>query len=158
MSLTFGELIFHQKPRPLSRDAVTTEWPRFFGPNDNCTTDEGPLLKEISEGLKPVFELERGPSYASPIIADGKLLHFHAVKGQETLDCVHPETGERIWRFTYPLQYKDRYGFAAGPRTSPVVHHGRIYLIGVTAGNSRHSEASFRKQLACHPLLTGHSK
>lgn len=133
MSLTFGELVFHQKPRPLSRDAVTTEWPRFFGPNDNCTTDEGPLLKEISEGLKPVFELERGPSYASPIIAEGKLLHFHAVKGQETLDCVHPETGERIWRFAYPLEYKDRYGFAAGPRTSPVVHHGRIYLIGVTA-------------------------
>lgn len=136
-------LTFYQEPRPLSDEATTSEWPRFFGPHDNCTTNDGPLLKDFSKGLSPVFELERGSSYASPIIVDGKLLHFHAIDGKETLDCVHPETGNRIWRFAYPFEYKDRYGFAAGPRTSPVVAGGKIYLIGVTA------------QLHCLDLATG---
>lgn len=133
-SQTGGEgRTFHQRPRPLSEEAVFTEWPRFFGPNDDCTTNEGPLLKDFSKGLTPVFELERGASYASPIIVDGHLLHFHALDGRETLDCVHPETGKLNWKFSYPLRYKDRYGFAAGPRTSPVVAEGKVYLIGVTA-------------------------
>ena len=96
-------LTFHQKPRPLPKEATTNDWPRFFGPHDNCTINEGPLLKDITKGLNPVFELERGPSYASPIISNGKLLHFHAIDGKETLDCVHPETGKRFWRFAYPF-------------------------------------------------------
>ncbi|OUV13268.1 MAG: hypothetical protein CBC46_07320, partial [Verrucomicrobiaceae bacterium TMED86] len=125
---------FHAAPKPLSKDAKVSEWPRVFGPNDNCTSPEGPLLKKFPEtGLKPVFELARGESYASPILADGKLLHFHAVKSAETLDCHHPETGKRLWTFSYPIKYRDRYGFSSGPRSSPVVHKGKIYLIGVTA-------------------------
>lgn len=129
----FAGLTFHQKPRPLSEEATFSDWPRFFGPNDNCTTNEGPLLKKFEDGFKMVFEVERGPSYSSPILVDQKLLHFHAVDEKETLDCLHPETGQKYWSFSYPFEYKDRYGFSAGPRTSPVVSDGKIYLIGVTA-------------------------
>ncbi|MDA7862459.1 PQQ-like beta-propeller repeat protein [Akkermansiaceae bacterium] len=129
---TFPGLTFHQAPRPLSKDAVTAEWPRFFGPADNCTTPEGPLLKDLSK-MTPVFELARGDSYASPILAEGKLLHFHTVDSKETLDCHHPETGQRFWTFSYPIKYRDRYGFGNGPRSSPIIKDGRIYLIGVTA-------------------------
>lgn len=121
-------------PTPLSADAKTSDWPRFFGPHDNCTTPETDLLKIFpTTGLKPLFELERGASYASPILVNGHLLHFHAVDSSETLDCHHPETGKLLWTFSYPIKYRDRYGFSAGPRISPVVDRGRIYLIGVTA-------------------------
>lgn len=124
---------FHP-PRPLADDALWSEWPRFFGPSDNNITTETHLLEKFpEEGLSKIFELERGESYASPIIADGRLLHFHALKNHETLDCHHPETGKLIWTYRYPIQYRDRYGFSNGPRTSPVVSNGRVYLIGVTA-------------------------
>lgn len=125
---------FHKAPRPLAKNAVVEDWPRFFGPRDNCTTKERPLLKKFPEtGLPKVFELARGESYSSPIIVDGKLLHFHAINSKETLDCHHSETGKRLWTFEYPIKYRDRYGFSNGPRSSPVVHQNRIYLIGVTA-------------------------
>lgn len=130
---SFEGLTFHEKPRPLPKDATFSDWPRFFGPNDNCTTNEWPLIEKFEDGFKKVFEVVRGPSYSSPIIADGRLLHFHSVDGRESLDCLHPETGERFWNFSYHFKYKDRYGFSAGPRTSPVVNNGIIYLIGVTA-------------------------
>lgn len=127
-------MVFHGKPRPLAEGAVTEDWPRFFGLRDDCTTRESPLLKEFPEdGLSKVFELARGESYSSPILVDGKLLHFHAVDARERLDCHDAETGERLWTFDYPIAYRDRYGFSAGPRSSPVVHKGRIYLVGVTA-------------------------
>lgn len=127
-------LTFHKKPSPLSKGAVTEDWPRFFGPRDNCTTKESPLLKKFLEkGLNKVFELERGESYSSPILVEGKLLHFHAVESKETLDLHDAENGKRRWTFSYPIDYRDRYGFSAGPRSSPVVHQNRIYLVGVTA-------------------------
>ena len=127
-------MVFHKAPSPLSSNAVVEDWPRFFGPRDNCTSMEAPLLETFpEEGLHKVFELARGESYSSPILVDGKLLHFHALDSKETLDCHNPETGERLWTFNYPIQYKDRYGFSAGPRSSPVVHEKKIYLIGVTA-------------------------
>ena len=127
-------MVFHKAPSPLSPDAVVEDWPRFFGPRDNCTSHESPLRKIFpKEGLPKVFELARGDSYSSPILIAGKLLHFHAVDSKETLDCHDAETGKRLWTFHYPITYKDRYGFSSGPRSSPVVHQGRIYLIGVTA-------------------------
>jgi len=127
-------MVFHKAPSPLAENAIVEDWPRFFGPRDNCTTKEGPLLKQFpSEGLSAVFELARGESYSSPILINGKLLHFHALDSKETLDCHHAETGKRIWTFSYPIQYRDRYGFSSGPRSSPVVHKDRIYLVGVTA-------------------------
>ncbi len=127
-------LVFHKAPTPLSPEATIEDWPRFFGPRDNCTSNEGPLLKTFpAEGPSPVFELARGDSYSSPILVDGKLLHFHALDSKETLDCHDAETGKRLWTFNYPIKYRDRYGFSSGPRSSPVVHLDRIYLIGVTA-------------------------
>ncbi len=135
---------FHKAPKPLVKDAVVENWPRFFGPRDNCTTKERPLLDKFPEGgLTKVFELARGESYSSPIIVDGKLLHFHAIDSKETLDCHHAETGKRLWTFQYSIDYRDRYGFSNGPRSSPVVHQERVYLIGVTA------------QLHCLDLKTG---
>ncbi|MFT6179449.1 MAG: outer membrane protein assembly factor BamB [Paracoccaceae bacterium] len=127
-------MAFYKPPSPLPDKAVVEDWPRFFGPRDNCTTNEGPLLKTFPEtGLPIVFELDRGDSYSSPILVDGKLLHFHAVNSAETLDYHDAETGKRIWTFSRSIKYRDRYGFSSGPRSSPVVHQGKIYLVGVTA-------------------------
>lgn len=126
--------VFHKAPKPLAKEALVEDWPRFFGPRDNCTSKEEPLLDKFpQDGPAKVFELARGESYSSPILVDGLLLHFHALDSHEVLDCHHAETGKRLWTFRYPIDYKDRYGFSAGPRASPVVAKERIYLIGVTA-------------------------
>ena len=41
------------------------------------------------------------------------------------------ETGEQIWKFDYPFQYEDQYGYDNGPRCCPVIHDGRVYTHGV---------------------------
>lgn len=141
-ALSLGQdlLTFHKAPKPLPKGAVVEDWPRFLGAHHNATSKETKLLKKWPEGgPAKVWELETGDGYSSPILAEGKLIYFHRLNhenltgnGEEAIDCLDPETGKRQWRFKYPVTYKDRYNFSPGPRSSPVVHLGRIYVTGVT--------------------------
>ena len=49
------------------------------------------------------------------------------------VEALHAENGTKIWNYEYPVNYRDRYGYSNGPRASPVIHNGRVYLHGVTA-------------------------
>jgi len=131
---TFDGLKFHQSPKPLAENAVTQNWHRFLGPIDKAVTTEKPLLGEWpQEGLPIVWEMASGEGYAAPSVVDGRLIYFHNKDGHERLDCLDPETGRRHWEFAYPVKYRDRYGYAAGPRGSPVIDDGIVYTAGVTA-------------------------
>ena len=131
---TFDRLTFHKAPKPLSKDAVVSDWPRFLGPKDDSTSPETHLLKTIPEsGLAPVWEVKKGTGYTSAIIAEGKLALFDRIDDEETIDCLDPATGKRFWHFGYPVVYQDRYGFKNGPRASAVINSGKVYTLGVTS-------------------------
>ncbi len=130
----FAELRFHQAPKPLAAGALTEDWPRFLGPHDNAVTNESPLLADWpDEGLPVVWEMATGEGYAAPAVAAGRLVYFHRRDGSERLECLDPENGRRHWQFSYPIEYRDRYGYSAGPRASPVIDDGAVYTAGVTA-------------------------
>ena len=121
----------HQPTRPLDVAAVTEDWPSFLGPNHQPATRESHLLKNLSGDNPPlVWEMETGSGYASPAISNNRLVFFHRIEDDEVLDCLRPETGEHLWRFSYPTTYHDRYGFSNGPRSSPVIDGGRVYTMG----------------------------
>lgn len=129
-----AELIFHRAPKPLSADAVTEAWPHFLGPHHNATTRETRLLDRWpADGPRKVWEMETGEGYACPVIVPGRLVYFHRLDGKETVDCLDPETGRRLWRTDYPASYEDRYGFSPGPRASAVIDGGQVFTAGVTA-------------------------
>ncbi len=46
------------------------------------------------------------------------------------MECMHPETGNRIWQHQYPTTFEDRYGYNNGPRASPVIDGERVYTVG----------------------------
>jgi outer membrane protein assembly factor BamB len=130
----FDRITYHAAPKALSPEAVTAEWPRFLGPNDNATTPETHLLSKFPEGgPAKVWEMEKGTGYTSPVIADGKLVFFDRILNNETIDCLDPETGKRFWTHSYPIVYTDRYGFNNGPRASAVLDSGKVYTLGVTS-------------------------
>ncbi len=131
---SFQGLRFHAAPKAIAAGAITEDWPHFLGPRFNATSRETPLLKEWPKaGPRVVWEMDAGEGYACPVIARGRLVYFHRVEGRETVDCLDPETGRRFWRFGYPVTYEDRYGFSPGPRSSAIIHDGRVYVAGITA-------------------------
>jgi outer membrane protein assembly factor BamB len=129
----FDRLTFHAKPKPLPQEAHTSDWPRVLGPNDDATSPETHLLHDFSPAGPPlVWEVRKGEGYTSPAIAGGFAVIFHALDGKETIEVLDAETGRRFWSHQYPIAYKDRYGFANGPRGSPVIADGRVVTVGVT--------------------------
>jgi len=123
----------HQVPAPLAPDAATGDWKRFLGPSGNAVSPETHLLQDWPEkGPSRIWELAKGASYTAPAISGDRLVYFHRLGDQETVDCLHPETAEHYWTFAYPVDYKDRFGYGGGPRASPVIDGGRVYTSGVT--------------------------
>jgi len=128
-----ARLTYHAAPKPLAADAVTSDWPRFLGPSDDGRSPETKLLKDIPpQGPTKVWEVLRGEGYASPSIAEGRLVLFHWVDGQETIECLDAATGQSFWRYAYPIVYEDRFNYSPGPRNSPVIADGLVFTFGVT--------------------------
>ncbi len=138
------ELTFHQPPKPLSPQAKTSDWRAFLGPTHNAYSPETQLLKKFgSNGPAKVWEVERGAGYAAAAVIGERLIIFHQSGGQEVVECLHAETGQRYWMFTYDSNYRDRYGFGNGPRCQPISDGQSVYTLGVEA------------QLHCLELTTG---
>ena len=129
------------KPAPLAGDAVTHDWTAFLGPAHNATSTETKLSRRLPPRL--VWEFTKGSGYASPAIAGARLVFLHRLGGEEVVECLHAETGATHWRFRYPTDYEDRYGYNDGPRSSPVIDVPRVYSVGAQG------------QLHCLDLETG---
>jgi outer membrane protein assembly factor BamB len=108
------------------------DWPQFLGPtSDNVSSEKGIITAWPRNGLKILWQAPLGTGYATPALADGKLLHFDAFDTTARVTCRNAETGEEIWKFDYAFNYEDQYGYDNGPRCCPVVHDGRVYIHGV---------------------------
>lgn len=127
-------LQYHAPPKPLPEGAKTEEWPRFLGARDEPVSGETELAREFPESGPPiVWECRKGEGYASPAIAEGRLVLFHRLNGEERIDCLEPETGKRFWSYSYPVVYRDDFGYSDGPRAGPVIAGGKVVTFGVTS-------------------------
>ncbi len=128
----YPELTFHAEPKALGATAITEDWPGLLGPRRDGSSRETRLLKSFPPGSpKLVWEMTRGSGYASPAVAAGRLVFFHRLADEESVDCLQAETGKRYWRVTYPTRYEDRYEFSNGPRCTPYIDGDRVFTLGV---------------------------
>ena len=116
--------------------AIDKNWGQFLGPGRNGISTETGILKDWSDGkLKLNWTLPVDEGYAIGSVSGGKYFHFDVTEGESgnlaRLRCVDMQTADVEWTFTAPSSYKDIYGYDSGPRTSPLIHDGRIYAYGV---------------------------
>ena len=71
-----------------------------------------------------------GLGFAPPTVSRGRLFHFDRFGDDNRLTCRNAETGKLLWKFEYPTDYDDLYGYSPGPRACPVVDDDRVYMIG----------------------------
>jgi outer membrane protein assembly factor BamB len=82
-------------------------------------------------GPRVVWTRRLVESYGIGSVSRGKYYQFDSDRGNAVLLCLDSRTGDELWRFTYPSVYTDFYGYNSGPRCSPVIDDGRVYLYGV---------------------------
>jgi len=124
----FGQARVQRKPKTLAKDAVAGDWASFLGPSHNAVSPETKLSRTFPPPL--IWELPKGEGYTSPAIAGQRLVFLHRLADEEVIECLHPETGARQWRFRYPTAFEDRYGYNNGPRSSPVIDGTCVYVMG----------------------------
>ncbi len=108
------------------------DWPRFLGPADDCSSPETGLLKKWpASGPKKLWEVEKSAGYACPAVAGGWCVIFHGGGGRETIEGLVAATGARKWKHDYAAEYLPQFGAGEGPRSSPVIAGGRVFVAGI---------------------------
>lgn len=119
-------------PEDLRTRTLGVDWPQFLGPNADSTSPEtGLTVPWPEEGPKVVWETKLGVGYATVSTSRGRLFRFGRFGNQARLTCCNAETGKELWKFEYPTDYEDFYGYNNGPRCVPVIDDDRVYIFGV---------------------------
>ncbi|MCG9131666.1 PQQ-like beta-propeller repeat protein [Candidatus Poribacteria bacterium] len=107
------------------------DWNDFLGPERNGKSQEKIDLAPWGETGPPVvWEKKIGTSYGAPTVANGRLFIFARHGDMARLTCLESSTGNELWRFEYPTDYEDMYGYNNGPRCCPIVDEDRVYIFG----------------------------
>jgi outer membrane protein assembly factor BamB len=110
---------------------LAADWPQFLGPDRNGTYPGPPLLETWGpSGPKVVWRKQVGQAFAGPAVVQNRVLLFHRVGNEEVLESLDVKTGTSMWRYAYPTNYRDDFGFDEGPRAVPVVADGIVYTFG----------------------------
>jgi outer membrane protein assembly factor BamB len=119
----------------LSQDQPNTraagDWPQWRGPNrDGVSRETGLLTSWPEKGPKQLWEGKAGAGYSSLSVAAGRAYCLLQDGQDEVVVCWNAETGQQLWRFPYPCDYRNGQG--NGPRSTPTIDGDRIYTVGAT--------------------------
>ena len=115
------------------------DWPQWRGPNRDGSASA--RFSEWPKALKEQWKVTVGVGHASPVIADSKIYVFARQGEEETLVCLDAATGKEIWKSSQPISYEMNpaaAGHGKGPKSTPVVHNGSVFTLGITGVLSAH--------------------
>ena len=121
------------------------DWPQWQGPlRDGIWRETGTVEQIPATGLPVQWRIPIEGGYSGPAVADGRVFITDYVRregelandpgsrtllaGSERVLCLDATTGQILWKHEYDCPYSISY--AAGPRCTPTVHDGRVYVVG----------------------------
>ena len=117
----------------LSANAYADDWPRFGGPDRNAiSTETGLLAQWPEEGPKLAWRTSGiGDGMGGIAVSDGRIYTTGDIDGTAWLLALDEANGEQIWKAKIAQGGNPGFIFKPdGPRCTPTVHEGRIYVLG----------------------------
>jgi outer membrane protein assembly factor BamB len=112
-------------------DASAGDWPQFLGPTRDGVYAGGDLATSWpKEGPPIVWQQKVGAGFSGPVVASGRLVLFHRDGNNAVIEAMDARTGKGVWRFEYPTDYSDDFGFDPGPRATPAIADGKVFTYG----------------------------
>jgi outer membrane protein assembly factor BamB len=107
------------------------DWPQYLGEGRDGVY-KGPPLADAwpSGGPRVLWKKPVGEGFSGPVVSAGRLILHHRVGAEEVVEAMDIATGASQWRYAYPTNYRDDFGFDEGPRAVPVVAGGIVYTFG----------------------------
>lgn len=124
------------------------DWPQWMGPDrDNIWKETGIIDKFPESGARILWRTPVAGGYAGPAVAGGRVFvgdydkntntkemldsgNFDRKEstGMERWQAFEEKSGKPIWKYEYPVKYAISY--PAGPRCTPLVKDGKVYVLG----------------------------
>ncbi|NUN95185.1 MAG: PQQ-binding-like beta-propeller repeat protein [Candidatus Omnitrophica bacterium] len=118
---------------PLSSHAessITSDWPQFLGPNrDGISPETGWKAEWPEEGPPILWRAGVGTGYSSVAVVGERAYTMGNVGGQETVYCLDANTGEVVWKHSYPADLYALYN-DGGPACTPLIAGDSVYTLG----------------------------
>ena len=107
------------------------DWPQYFGAGRDGVYRGTPIADAWpAGGPKVLWKKPVGEGFSGPVVSAGKLILHHRVAAEEVVEAMDIKTGATQWRYAYPTNYRDDFGFDEGPRAVPVIADGLVYTFG----------------------------
>ncbi|RBP47569.1 outer membrane protein assembly factor BamB [Roseimicrobium gellanilyticum] len=118
--------------------ASAEDWPQWRGMARDNVWKETDILEAFPEaGVKVRWRMPVGPSWSSPVIADGHVYITDVVlqkpKATERLQCFEEASGKVLWAHSYEAPYPDwvfTAGQENGPSVTPIAEDGKVWMLG----------------------------
>ena len=130
------------------------DWTQWRGP----ARDGAAALEEASPWpaeLTRRWRLPIGSGQSSPVVAGDTLYVFSRQKDAEVARALDLSSGRELWRREYAAPYKVYPGavsFGAGPKSTPLLHEGRLFTLGIggilTAFDAKDGRIAWQKDFA----------
>ena len=121
------------------------DWPQWLGPQRDSVWREKGIVQQLpAGGLTPKWRAPIAGGYAGPAVAGGKVYvtdyqresgdptngpsRRAELTGKERVHCLNADSGAVEWTYAYPCSY--RVSYPAGPRATPTVAGGKVYVLG----------------------------
>lgn len=113
----------------------TGDWPYFLGPEETGISAETGLIDDFPrQGPPLLWEKKIGTGYSAPSVLGNRLVIHHRPDddgpGKEVIECVEADSGKPLWKYEYPSDFRDPYGYNNGPRCSPLLTSKYCYTFG----------------------------
>ena len=107
------------------------DWPGYLGPQHNGASAETGLLRAwAKDGPKKLWEKNVGSGWSGVAAAGNQLILFHRIGDEEIVECLVASSGKTIWKQSLPTGYVDDFNFDDGPRGTPAISGGLVYVLG----------------------------
>jgi outer membrane protein assembly factor BamB len=108
--------------------SLAADWPQFRGPNRDGISDETGLLASWPEGgPRELWRIALGEGFSGISVVDGRIFTLYASGDDELAGCFDAATGEARWTYRLDSKWEDRFG--NGPRSTPTVDGGLVYVL-----------------------------
>ena len=118
-----------------SATVTAQDWSQWRGPARDGSVPAASAPSSWPASLKPVWRLEIGDGYASPVVSRGSVFVHGRRDPEEIVVAVNLANGKLLWEQKYAADFKkNQYAvkMAKGPNSTPLVLGNRLFTLGVT--------------------------
>lgn len=115
--------------------AATADWPQWRGPLRDGVISNFVEPKAWPGQLTLKWKVPVGLGHSSPLLVANRIYLHTRQEEREVVRCLDFVSGKTLWEHGYTVAYTMNpaaTGHGKGPKSTPIVHEGKVYTFGIT--------------------------